>query len=98
MLGLMQNRQLLISSVIEHAYLNHPHGEIVSRTVEGPIHRCTYADIRRRSKQLAKALVALKVKPSDRVATLAWNGYRHVELYFGVSGLGAIMHTINPRL
>jgi len=98
MLGLMQNRQLLISSVIEHANTNHPSGEIVSRTVEGPIHRCTYADIRRRSKQLAKALLALKVKPADRVATLAWNGYRHMELYFGVSGIGAIMHTINPRL
>ncbi len=98
MLGLMQNRPLLISSVIEHANTNHPHGEIVSRTIEGPIHRCTYSDIDRRSKQLAKALVALKVKPGDRVATLAWNGYRHMELYFGVSGVGAIMHTINPRL
>jgi fatty-acyl-CoA synthase len=98
MLGLMQNRPLLISSVIEHANTNHPHGEIVSRTIEGPIHRCTYSDIDRRSKQLAKALIALKVKPGDRVATLAWNGYRHMELYFGVSGVGAIMHTINPRL
>jgi len=98
MLGLMQNRPLLISSVIEHANTNHPGGEIVSRTIEGPIHRCTYSDIHRRSKQLAKALIALKVKSSDRVATLAWNGYRHMELYFGVSGVGAIMHTINPRL
>ena len=98
MQGLMQDRPLLISSLIEHANSFHPTAEIVSRTVEGPIHRCTYGDIRRRSKQLAKALVALGVKPGDRVATLAWNGYRHMELYFAVSGMGAILHTINPRL
>ena len=98
MQGLMQDRPLLISSLIEHANTFHPTAEIVSRTVEGPIHRCTYGDIRRRSKQLAKALVALGVKPGDRVGTLAWNGYRHMELYFAVSGIGAILHTINPRL
>jgi acyl-CoA synthetase (AMP-forming)/AMP-acid ligase II len=98
MQGLMQDRPLLISSLIEHANTFHPAAEIVSRTVEGPIHRCTYGDIRRRSKQLAKALVALGVEPGDRVATLAWNGYRHMELYFAVSGIGAILHTINPRL
>ena len=96
--GLMQDRPLLISSLIEHANTFHPAGEIVSRTVEGPIHRCTYADIRRRSKQAAKALLALGVKPGERIATLAWNGYRHMELYFGVSGMGAVLHTINPRL
>ena len=72
--------------------------EIVSRTVEGPIHRCTYGDIHRRSKQVANALTALGVKPGDRIATLAWNGYRHLELYYGVSGMGAVLHTINPRL
>jgi len=98
MQALMQDRPLLISSLIEHANTFHPTVEIVSRTIEGPIHRCTYRDIRRRSKHLAKALAALGVKPGDRVATLAWNGYRHMELYFGVSGMGAILHTINPRL
>ena len=98
MLGLMQDRPLLISSLIEHACACHPGSEIVSRTVEGPVHRCTYGDIHRRSKQLANALTALGVAPGDRVATLAWNGYRHMELYFGVSGMGAVLHTINPRL
>ena len=96
--GLMQDRPLLISSLIEHAKTFHPGAEIVSRTVEGPIHRCTYDDIHRRSKQAAKALIALGVQPGDRVATLAWNSYRHMELYFGVSGMGAVLHTINPRL
>ena len=98
MLGLMQNRPLLISSLIEHAHAFHSGGEIVSRTVEGPIHRCTYGDIHRRAKQMARALTALGVAQGDRVATLAWNGYRHLELYYGVSGMGAVLHTINPRL
>jgi acyl-CoA synthetase (AMP-forming)/AMP-acid ligase II len=98
MLGLMQNRPLLISSLIEHANAYHRHGEVVSRTVEGPIHRCTYGDIHRRSKQVANALKALGTGTGDCIATLAWNGYRHMELYFGVSGIGAILHTINPRL
>jgi len=98
MLGLMQDRPLLISSLIEHAAAMHPGAEIVSRTVEGPLHRCTYGDIHRRSKQVANALAALAVKPGDRIATLAWNSYRHMELYYGVSGTGAVLHTINPRL
>ena len=96
--GLMQDRPLLISSLIEHAVSCHPQGEIVSRTSEGPIHRCTYGDIHRRAKQLAKALTALGIQPGERVGTLAWNGYRHLELYYGVSGMGAVLHTINPRL
>ena len=96
--GLMQDRPLLISSLIEHAARLHPRREIVSRTSEGPIHRCTYADIDRRTRQLASALTALGVTPGQRVATLAWNGYRHMELYYGVSGMGAVLHTINPRL
>ncbi len=96
--GLMQDRPLLISSLIEHANAFHPGSEIVSRTVEGPIHRCTYRDIHRRSKQVANALTAMGVKPGDRIGTLAWNGYRHMELYYGVSGMGAVLHTINPRL
>ena len=98
MLGLMQDRPLLISSLIEHANAFHPAGEIVSRMVEGPIHRCTYGDIHRRARQVAKALTALGVDAGDRIATLAWNGYRHMELYYGVSGMGAVLHTINPRL
>jgi acyl-CoA synthetase (AMP-forming)/AMP-acid ligase II len=98
MLGIMQDRPLLISSLIEHANRCHPNAEIVSRTVEGPIHRCTYGDVHRRAEQVAKALLALGVKPGERIGTLAWNGYRHMELYFGVSGMGAVLHTINPRL
>lgn len=98
MLGLMQDHKLLVSSLIEHAANCHPNAEIVSRTVEGPIRRCTYGDIHRRSKQVANALGTLDVQRGDRVATLAWNGYRHMELYFGVSGMGAVLHTVNPRL
>ncbi|HEA66538.1 MAG TPA: long-chain-fatty-acid--CoA ligase [Desulfobacterales bacterium] len=98
MLGLMQDRPLLISSLVEFAALNHGDGEIVSRTVEGPIHRYTYKDCAVRSRQLAKALEKLGVEKSDRLGTLAWNGYRHMEVYYSVSGMGAICHTINPRL
>ena len=97
-MGLMQDGPLLISTLIEHASRFHKDAEIVSRTCEGPIHRCTYGDISRRAKQVANALAELGVKPGDRVATLAWNGYRHMELYYGVSGSGAVLHTINPRL
>ncbi|MEB2519024.1 3-(methylthio)propionyl-CoA ligase [Pseudomonas sp. YuFO20] len=98
MLGLMQHQPLLISSLLEHACVSHPDAEIVSRTVEGGIHRCTYADVGRRAGQIANALTALGVQPGERIGTLAWNGYRHMELYFGVSGMGAVLHTINPRL
>ena len=98
LLGLMQDRPMLISTLIEHAAKCHPRVEIVSRTVEGPIHRCTYLDIHRRSKQVANALIRLGIKGGDRVGTLAWNGYRHMELYYGVSGMGAVLHTVNPRL
>lgn len=98
MLGLMQHRPLLISSLIAHAAKAHPHGEIVSRTVEGPIHRCTYVDIERRAGQVANLLTSLGVERGERVGSLAWNGYRHLELLFGTSGMGAVLHTINPRL
>jgi len=98
MLGLMQDHPLLISSILEHALTAHPNALITSRTVEGPLHRCTYTDIGRRAKQVANALTALGVQPGERIGTLAWNGYRHMELYFGVSGMGAVLHTINPRL
>jgi fatty-acyl-CoA synthase len=96
--GLMMDVPLLISSLIDHADRHHGEAEIVSRRVEGDIHRCNYRQLHRRARQMANALAALDVRPSDRVATLAWNGYRHLELYFAVSGSGAVLHTINPRL
>ena len=98
MLGLMQNQPLLISSLIDFAERHHGDAEIVSRRVEGDMHRYTYRDVARRSRQVASALDALKLQFSDRIATLAWNGYRHLELYFGVSGSGRVLHTLNPRL
>jgi acyl-CoA synthetase (AMP-forming)/AMP-acid ligase II len=98
MLGLMQNQPLLISSLIEFAERHHGDAEIVSRRVEGDLHRYTYKDVAHRSRQVARALDGLKLTFSDRVATLAWNGYRHLELYYGVSGSGRVLHTINPRL
>jgi acyl-CoA synthetase (AMP-forming)/AMP-acid ligase II len=98
MLGLMQDRPLLISSLIEHAARYHPTVEIVSRTCEGPTIRTNYAGLRSRAAKLAGALLRLGVKPGDRVATLAWNTHRHMELYFAVSGIGAVLHTVNPRL
>ena len=98
MLGLMQNQPLLISSLIEFAARHHGDAEIVSRRVEGDLHRYTYRDAALRSRQVANALDGLKLAFSDRVATLAWNGYRHFELYYGVSGSGRVLHTINPRL
>ena len=96
--GLMMQKQLLISSLIVHADRHHGDTEIVSRRVEGDIHRYTFRDCHRRARQMASALTSLGVKRSDRIGTLAWNGYRHLELYYGVSGMGAILHTINPRL
>ncbi len=98
MLGLMQSQQLLISSLIEFAERHHGEAEVVSRRVEGDIHRYTYSDVATRSRQVANALDNMNLAFSDRVATLAWNGYRHLELYFGVSGTGRVLHTLNPRL
>ena len=96
--GLMQSHPLLISTLLVHAERHHGEQQIVSRRVEGDIHRCTYKDLAARSRQVAKALAALGVKPGATVGTLAWNGYRHMELYYGVSGSGAVLHTLNPRL
>ena len=98
MRGLMMETPLLISSLIKHAARCHGAREIVSRTVEGPIQRTTYSQACSRAKWLVNALTALGVGEGDRVATLAWNGYRHFELYYAVSGMGAVLHTINPRL
>ena len=96
--GLMQNHPLLISSMIDFAERHHGEGEIVSRRVEGDIHRSNYKTLAVRSRQVAHALDGLGLEFSSRVATLAWNGYRHLELYFGVSGTGRVLHTLNPRL
>ena len=96
--GLMQDRQLLVSGLIEHAARYHPDVEIVSRTCEGPIVRTSWAQVRSRAARLANALLRLGIRPGDRVATLAWNTHRHLELYFAVSGIGAVLHTVNPRL
>jgi 3-(methylthio)propionyl---CoA ligase len=98
MQGLMSERPLLISAIIGHAATYHRDTEIVSRTVEGGIHRYTYAEAERRAKQLARALLRLGIQPGDRVGTLGWNTFRHFELYYGISGIGAVCHTINPRL
>ena len=98
MFGLMQQQSLLISSLIEFANRHHGDGEVVSRRVEGDVHRYTWADVANRSRQMANALDGLKLAQGARVATLAWNGYRHLELYFGVSGSGRVLHTLNPRL
>jgi len=98
MQGQMQERPLLISQLIDFAERFHGDGEIVSRRVEGDIHRYTYADAALRSRQVANALDRLSVLIGERVGTLAWNGYRHFELYYGVSGSGRVLHTINPRL
>ncbi|MDT7837264.1 3-(methylthio)propionyl-CoA ligase [Aquabacterium sp. OR-4] len=98
MLGLMQDRPLLISSLIEHAATFHPTTEIVSRLPEGQVHRSTWRGVRDTAKQVAHALQGLGIQSGDRVGTLAWNSYRHLALYFGVSGSGAVLHTVNPRL
>ncbi len=98
MLGLMQDQPLSISSLIEFAARHHHDAQIVSRRVEGDIHRYTYRDAAARARRVANALDRLGLAFSDRVATLAWNGYRHLELYFGISGSGRVVHTLNPRL
>ncbi|HEY8024400.1 MAG TPA: 3-(methylthio)propionyl-CoA ligase [Burkholderiaceae bacterium] len=98
LMGQMMSEPLLISSIIRHADRQFGKNEIVSRRLEGDIHRYTYRDCHKRARQMANALKKLGVKMGDRVATLAWNGYRHMELYYAVSGSGAVLHTINPRL
>ena len=98
MRGLMMDRPLLISSLLEHAAEVFSSVEIVTRTVEGPIHRYTWKDARTRAVQVAQALRRLQLHDGDAVATIAWNTHRHLELYYGVSGMGAVVHTVNPRL
>ena len=99
MRGLMMDRPLLVSSILDHAAERYGAVEMVSCTADAPAHRTTYAALRRRAKQLARALQdRLGVRPGERIATLAWNDHRHFELYYGIAGIGAVCHTINPRL
>ena len=98
MLGRMQDWPLLMHKIIDFAAIQHPEREVVSRTVEGPMHRTNYREIRNRALKVAKRLDRDGVRLGDRVATLAWNGYRHLEAWYGIAGLGAVYHTINPRL
>lgn len=97
-LGLMQQQPLLISGLIEHAAMHHGKVEIVSQVSDTSVYRTTWGNVRHRAKKLANALTTLGVKPGQRIATLAWNTHRHLELYFAVSGMGAVSHTVNPRL
>ena len=98
MQGLMMDRPLLTTEILKHAVRNYRKTEIVTRTVEGPIHRYTIGDAARRIHQLANALTAMGVKAGDRVGVIGWNTYRQFELYYAVGGIGAVLHTINPRL
>lgn len=96
--GLMQDVPLLTTNILDHVEVAHPRVEIVSRTVEGRIHRYDYAGMAARTRRLARALRRLGVNSGDRVASLAWNTHRHLELFYGVPGLGAVLNTVNPRL
>ncbi len=96
--GQMMQQPLLISSLLRHAERHHPDQLVVSRRVEGDIHRYSYRELAARARRLAKALAALGMAPGARAGTVAWNGYRHLELYYAVSGSGAVLHTLNPRL
>ena len=98
MLGLMQDWPLLLHRIIDHAAVQHGGVEVVSRSIEGPIHRTSYAALRTRALRVAKRLALDGIQPGDRVATLAWNSWRHVEAWYGITGVGAIYHTVNPRL
>ncbi|MBN8608539.1 MAG: long-chain-fatty-acid--CoA ligase [Caulobacterales bacterium] len=98
MLGLMQDWPLTVDRVLDHAKANFPRREVVTRSVDGPISRTTYANIWRRAKQVTNALQERGVQMGDRVATLAWNTERHLEAWYGAMGMGAILHTVNPRL
>jgi len=96
--GLMMQQQLLISNLLVHAERHHGEREVVSKRVEGDVHRYTFKALAERARRVANALAALGVTPGQRVGTLAWNGYRHMEIYYGASGSGAVLHTLNPRL
>ena len=98
MQGLMQDWPLTVDRILDHARAWHPHREIVTRSVEGPIVRTTYGQIHTRAKQLSHALLEAGVRQGDRIATLAWNSGNHMEVWYGIMGIGAVCHTLNPRL
>src|SRR5215470_4143860 len=98
MLGLMQDWPLLVHKIIDHAALYHGDREVVSRSVEGPIVRTDYRGIAKRARRVAHALDRAGFKLGDRIGTLGWNTARHVETWYGIAGIGAIYHTLNPRL
>jgi len=98
MLGLMQNWPLLCQSIIDHAATYHAERQIITRSVEGPLHTTNYADVRKRALRVAQRLDRHGIKQGDRVATLAWNSWRHLEAWYGIMGIGGVYHTINPRL
>ncbi len=98
MLGLMQDWPLLCHRIIDHAAIKHGERQVVSRSVEGPIHRTNYAEVRERALKVAQRLDRDGIRLGDRVATLAWNTWRHLEAWYGIIGIGAIYHTVNPRL
>src|SRR5258708_37169995 len=94
----MRGEALLSSGLLQHADRHHADAEIVSKTVDGSVHRYTYRDAHARARRLANAMKRLGVRPGERIATLAWNSFRHFEIYYAVAGSGAVIHTINPRL
>src|SRR5438270_689418 len=98
MLGLMQDWPRLCHRIIDHAAIQHGDREVVTRSIEGPIHRTNYREVRKRALKVAQRLEKEGVKLGDRVATLAWNTWRHLEAWYGILGIGAIYHTVNPRL
>ena len=98
MQGLMMQQELMISDLIEHAAKVHGNREIYTLNADMTEHRYTWADCAVRTRKLANALLAAGIKKGDRVATIAWNSYRHIEIYYAVSSIGAVVHTINPRL
>ncbi|MBL8551944.1 MAG: long-chain-fatty-acid--CoA ligase [Hyphomonadaceae bacterium] len=98
MQGLMQDWSMTLDKILDHARANYPDVEIVTRSIEGPIHRTNYGRVWERAKQVSHALADKRVVQGDRIATLAWNTWRHLEVWFGVSNMGAVLHTINPRL
>ena len=98
MLGLMQDWPLVCHRIIDHAGINHAERTIVTRSVEGPFHTTTYAEVRARALRLAQRLDKAGIRLGDRVATLAWNTWRHIEAWYGIMGIGAVYHTVNPRL
>ncbi|HKY88252.1 MAG TPA: AMP-binding protein, partial [Pseudorhodoplanes sp.] len=98
MLGLMQDWPLLCHRIIDHAATYHAERPVISRSIEGPIHKTNYAQVRKRALRVAQRLERDGIKLGDRVATLAWNSWRHLECWYGILGIGAIYHTVNPRL